>query len=235
MWLQQDLLHPVEGDARQRARRIEADHTVRGALPDRGPVHRQRESLARQVDAPHIPVRRRVDPEEHVGDDTSTLGATLSVPLDPDRARGLADPQDPRDLLRRKIDVQAEDGDGALVRAEPSERADQVQHRLRHLVALDAVRHRSTPSLLESTRGDPEGRPPDPSIMRLDRCSPSQELRVGLGHRIARQVGIAREREQGSPELGALFPESPLRRLVGGHGRLIDHHIPLGTLDARNV
>src|SRR4029077_5409426 len=124
--------------------------------------------------------------------------------------RRLAAAEDAGDVAGRQVGVLVQGDRGALVRAQGGERSDQIRYRFRHLVAGIGHLTRATVPRLQLPCRDPEGRPPDPSIVIANGSAAAERLGECFGHRVGRYVGVGGEGDERSPELGALLPPYPL-------------------------
>ena len=114
-----------------------------------------------------------------------------------------------------------QDDRSCLFRGERRERPDQID-RIHAELGHDVTEERLVPApALELTPGYAERSPPDPAVDITDRRSSSERLREGLREGIARDLGVAREQQQGTPEPLALGAERSL--YLVGHGRDLAH------------
>ena len=124
-----------------------------------------------------------------------------------------------------------QDSRGPLVRAERPERDDEVADRVGHVRDRSALTgHRSESARLQLTRRDPERRSPDPPSVVAHVVAAAERLGERLGHRIARELPIAGECHERTPELRALLAPHAFDRFPGfrAHGRIL-HHTRTGT------
>src|SRR5436309_3311506 len=142
----------------------------------------------------------------------------------------LAATQDAGNVADRKVGVLVQGDRGALVRAQASQRSDQVSDRFRHVVAELWHLTGATAPRLQLPRRDPERRPPDPPVVISDGVPATERLCERFGHRVGRDVRVGREGHQRSPELGALLLPYALDRIarLQAH-RCILHHTDTGS------